>query len=77
MKKTKYEVHKRSGLFIVYVTEKRNSEDMLQRIIDQHQNFDEIGLPIFMKVVQVVGNERKVIYTPKDYKFWKENLVLS
>jgi hypothetical protein len=77
MKKTKYEVHTQSGIIVTYVTQKRNAEDMIMNIIDKHQKFDEFGEPRYLKVVQVIEGESKVIYTPSKYKFWKNNLVVS
>ena len=77
MKKTKYEVWRSGSVTAVYVTEKHNAEYMLQRIIEQHQSYDEFGNPKYIKVVQIVNGERNVIYTPRDNKFWKNNLVVS
>ena len=77
MIKTKYEVHTQSGITVTYVTQKRNAEDMIMNIIDKHQKFDEFGEPRYLKVVQVINGESKVIYTPSKYKFWKNNLVVS
>ena len=77
MKRTKYEVHTQSGITVTYVTQKRNAEDMIMNIIDKHQKFDEFGEPRYLKVVQVIEGESKVIYTPSKYKFWKNNLVVS
>lgn len=77
MTKTKYEVWKNGKVTTMYVTEKRNAEDMLQRIIELHQTFDEFGNPAYMKVCQVIDGERRTIYTPRNNKFWTENLVVS
>lgn len=76
MTKTKYEVNTKSGITIVYVTEKRNAEDMIMNIIDGYQRFDEFGIPTYLKVVQVINGERNIVYTPSRYKFWTENLVV-
>ena len=77
MTKTKYEVHTQSGITVVYVTEKRNAEDMIMSIIDKYQRFDEFGKPTYLKIVQVINGERKIIYTASRYKFWTNNLVVS
>jgi hypothetical protein len=77
MTKTKYEVHKASGLVAVYVTEKRNAEDMIQQIRYIHESFNEFGEPHTLKIIQVLNGERNVIYTQSMRKFWQENLVLS
>jgi hypothetical protein len=77
MTKTKYEVHTQSGITVTYVTQKRNAEDMIMNIIDKHQRFDEFGEPRYLKVVQVINGESKIIYTPKMYKFFTNNLVVS
>jgi hypothetical protein len=77
MKKTKYEVHTQSGITVTYVTQKRNAEDMIMNIIEKHQKFDEFGEPRYLKVVQVIEGERKIVYTPRMYKFFTNNLVVS
>lgn len=77
MTKTKYEVHTQSGIVAMYVTEKRNAEDMIVNIINRYQKFDEIGKAIYLKVVQVIEGNKKIIYTPSQYKFWQNNLVVS
>lgn len=77
MTKTKYEVWRNANLTAVYVTEKHNAEYMLQKIIEQHQTYNDFGEPSYIRVVQVINGERNVIYTPKNNKFWTENLVVS
>lgn len=77
MTRTKYEVWKVSGLTAVYVTEKHNAEYMLLRILKQHQTYDEFGKPNYIKVIQVIGEERNIIYTPRLHKFWEKNLVVT
>ena len=77
MIKTKYEVHTQSGITVTYVTQKRNAEDMIMNIIEKHQKFDEFGEPRYLKVVQVIEGERKIVYTPRMYKFFTNNLVVS
>jgi hypothetical protein len=77
MKRTKYEVHTQSGITVTYVTQKRNAEDMIMNIIEKHQKFDEFGEPRYLKVVQVIEGERKIVYTPRMYKFFTNNLVVS
>ena len=76
MTKTKYEVHTQSGITIVYVTEKRNAEDMVMSIIEKYQRFDLFGKPTNLKIVQVINGESNVIYTPRMYKFYTNNLVV-
>lgn len=76
MTKTIYEVHLQSGITAVYVTEKRNAEDMIMSIIDKYQRVDEFGKPTYLKIVQVIDGENKIIYTPKMYKFYTNNLVV-
>ena len=77
MIKTKYEVHTQSGITVSYVTQKRNAEDMIMNIIERHQKFDDLGEPRYLKVVQVINGESKIIYTASKYKFWTKNLVVS
>lgn len=77
MKRTKYEVHTQSGITVTYVTQTRNAEDMIMNIIDKHQKFDDLGEPRYLKVVQVIEGERKIVYTPRMYKFFTNNLVVS
>jgi hypothetical protein len=77
MTKTKYEVHSQCGITVTYVTQTRNAEDMITRIVDMHQRFDEFGKPTYLKVVQVINGVSKIIYTPKMYKFFTNNLVVS
>lgn len=75
MEKSKYQVWKNGRLTATYVTQSRNAEDMLQQIIQQHQTFDELNYLHYVRVIKITNNEKTVIYTPKDNKFWKENLV--
>jgi len=77
MTKTKYEVHSQCGITVTYVTQTRNAEDMIMLIIDKHQRFDEFGKPTNLKIVQVINGVSKIIYTPKMYKFFTNNLVVS
>jgi hypothetical protein len=77
MTKTKYEVHTQSGITVTYVTQTRNAEDMIMSIIEKYQRFDEFGKPTNLKIVQVINGESKIIYTPKMYKFFTNNLVVS
>jgi len=77
MTKTKYEVHTQSGITVTYVTHTRNAEDMIMNIIDKHQRFDEFNNPKYLKVVQVINGVSKVIYTPRMYKFFTNNLVVT
>jgi hypothetical protein len=77
MTKTKYEVYTLSGITVTYVTQTRNAEDMIMSIIDKHQRFDEFGQPRYLKIVQVINGVSKVIYTPRMYKFFTNNLVVS
>ena len=76
MTKTKYEVHTQSGITATYVTRTRNAEDMIMNIIDKYQRFDEFDKPTYLKIVQVINGESKIIYTPKMYKFYTNNLVV-
>jgi hypothetical protein len=71
MTKTKYEVH-RSGRFIVsYVTTTKNCEEMLQLIRKtHHRDCDDVFVPSGFKIIRVIGNERTIIYTPKNREFW-------
>lgn len=79
MTKTLYEVHRNGRIVVKYVTHTKNCEEMLQEIIQQHHRAkDDIFVPSGFKVVRIIGNERKVIYTPKLREFWKSkelNLV--
>jgi hypothetical protein len=76
MTKTKYEVHTQGGITAIYVTEKRNAEDMVMSIIEKYQRFDLFGKPTNLKIVQVINGESNVIYTPRMYKFYTNNLVV-
>ena len=76
MRKTKYEVIKSNGVVAVYVTEKRNAEDMIQQIRKMHQKYNSRGEPTKLVIEQVCEGERKIIYTPKMINFWEKDLVL-
>lgn len=77
MTKAKYEVWNKQYLMAVYVTEKRNAEDMIQQIRDKFEKLNKWGNPYHFKIYQTINGERKIIYTPKSRKFFEENLVLS
>jgi hypothetical protein len=49
---------------------------MIQQIRNIHEKFNEFGEPYPLKIVQIIDNERKIIYTEKMRKFWSENLVV-
>jgi len=71
MTKTLYEVHRNGNLIVKYVTHTKNCEVMLREIIDlHHRQNDDVFYPSNLRVVRVIGKERKVIYTPKLREFW-------
>lgn len=81
MTKTRYEVYRNSEerndrVSAIYITEKLNSEYVIQQIRKKYEKLDKWGNPEHFKVFQIKGGEKKLIYTPKSRKFFEEDLVL-
>jgi hypothetical protein len=73
MTKTTYEVYRHGKLIAKYISETRNCEYMLKEIIALHYRawIDDLIVSSSFKVVRKIGNEKTVIYTPKDKDFLK------
>jgi hypothetical protein len=73
MTKTTYEVYRHGRLIAKYISETRNCEHMLREILRLHYRewSDNVFESSVFKVVRKMGNERTIIYTPKEKDFLK------
>lgn len=67
MTKTIFRVYRRTDSPIVYVTTKRNTEDIMRILLDMYYAEN-----VPLKITRTIGNETVTVFTPNknNIKFW-------